>query len=68
MKRFHIKLTGINKYRGEIYPNAQEKLEKAKYKSINYFCTPASQMKGEVDYYSTSSVIDLANKSCSCKV
>ena len=68
MKRFHIKLTGMKKYRGDICPNAQETLEKAKYESRNYFCTPAGQMKYEVHYYSTSSVVDLSTRSCSYKV
>ena len=37
MKRFYMKYTGMLKYRREICPAMQDKLEKLKYESRNYF-------------------------------
>ena len=68
MKRFYVKYTGMQRYRGDICPAVQDKLEKLKYESRNCFCTPAGQLKYQVDYYSTQASVNLVERTCSCRM
>ena len=68
MKRIHVRYTGMSKYKGLLCPNIQDKLEKIKIDARNCFCTCAGEKKYEVDFYSTQNVVDLNNKSCSCRM
>ena len=67
MKRIYVKATAMHKYKGEICPNAQESLENKKIESRDCFCTPAGQLKYEVDYGDTRNVVDLYKRTCSCR-
>lgn len=53
MKRFFVKYNTIKKYKGEVYPNAQEELQVRKIESINFLWTLAGNNKYEVDFYDT---------------
>ena len=68
MKRIHVKYNGMLKYRGNICPNVQDKLELLKIESRNYFCTPAGNLKYEVDYYNTQCSVNLGDRTCTCRM
>ena len=68
MKRMHVKYSGMLKYKGNVCPNVQDKMEKLKMESRNCFCTSAGDLKYEVDYYDTQSYVNLTDKTCSCRV
>ena len=67
MKRIYVKASAMKKYRGEICPNAQENLEHKKVESKDCFCTPAGELRYEVDFGDTRNVVDLAKRTCSCR-
>ena len=56
------------KYKGELCPNIQDKLEKLKIKVRNCFYTFAGKKKYEVDFYSTQHVVDLITNTCSYRM
>ncbi|CAH9067217.1 unnamed protein product [Cuscuta europaea] len=68
IKRFHVKYTGMLKYKGAICSNKQDLLEKYKYESRNCFCTPADDKLYEVEYFDRSYVVNLNERSYTCRV
>ena len=56
------------KYKGELCPNIQDKLETLKIESRNCFFTFTGDKKFELDFYSTRHVVDLIGKTCSCRM
>ncbi|OMO98258.1 hypothetical protein COLO4_14042 [Corchorus olitorius] len=67
MKRFYAKSVGMKSYNRLICPDIQEKLEKLKQDSFSCFSTPAGRMKYEVECGTTSHVVNLAEKTCTCR-
>ncbi|CAH9126317.1 unnamed protein product [Cuscuta epithymum] len=67
MARFHVKYTAMSKYKGNICPNKQDLLEKFKFESRNCFSTPVGDNLFEVDFYDTSHVVNLRDKTCTCR-
>lgn len=67
MKRIYVKAIGMKNYRGELCPNAQEILEKHKVESRDYFCTPTSERRYEVDFGDARNMVELSKNTCSCR-
>ena len=63
-----MKYTSVMRYKGDICPAVQDQLEKLKFESRNYFCTLVGQRKYKVDYFSTQAAMNLAEKTCTCRV
>ena len=67
MTRLYTKRTGIKKYAGKLCPSIQDKLEKLKLESKLFSTTPAGSFLYEVASQYERHVVDLSNKTCSCR-
>ena len=68
MTRLYTKKIGIEKYRGKLCPSIQDKLEKLKLKSKNFYVMSSRRFVYKVDNEKERHVVDLVGKTCSCKV
>ena len=68
MSRLYIKKTGIEKYGGNLCPSIQKKLEQLKLKCKGFCAIPSGKFVYEVDNERERHVMDLVNRTCSCRV
>ena len=68
MSKLYIKKIGIEKYGGKLYPSIQDKLEKLKLQSKNFYAVSSERFVYEVDNERERHVMDLVGRNCSCKV
>ena len=68
MSRLYIKKTGIEKYGGNLCPSIQKKLEQLKLECKSFCAIPSGKFVYEVDNERERHVVDLVNRTCSCKV
>ena len=68
MSRLYIKKTGIEKYGGKLCPSIQKKLEQLKLECKGFCAMPSGRFVYEVDNERERHVMDLVNKTCSCRV
>ena len=68
MSKLYIKKTGIEKYGGNLYPSIQKKLEQLKLECKGFYAMPSGKFVYEVDNKRERHVVDLVNRTCSCKV
>ncbi|XP_075633723.1 uncharacterized protein LOC142606224 [Castanea sativa] len=67
MTRLYIKKIDIEKYGGKLCPSKQDKLEKLKLESKNFCAMPSGRFVYEVDNGRESHVVDLVQRTCSCR-
>ena len=67
MTRLYTKKEGIQKYAGKLCPSIQDRLEKLKVESKPFSATPAGNFLYEVGSQYERHVVDLVNKTCSCR-
>ena len=68
MSRLYIKKTGIEKYGGKLCPSIQKKLEQLKLECKDFCAMPFGRFVYKVDNERERHVMDLVNKTCSCRV
>nr|XP_023870556.1 uncharacterized protein LOC111983129 [Quercus suber] len=68
MSRLYIKKTGIEKYGGKLCLSIQKKLEQLKLESKGFCAMPSGRFVYEVDNERERHVVDLVNRTCSCRV
>ena len=68
MTQLYTKRRGIEKYAREVCPNIQDKLEKLKLEWIPFCATPSGRLMYEVDNNCKRHVVDLTNRTCSCRM
>ena len=68
MSRLYIKKTDIEKSGGKLCPSIQDKLEKLKLKSKNFYAMPSGRFMYEIDNEKERHVVDLVGKTCSRRV
>ena len=68
MTNLYKKRNGIEKYVGKVCPNIQDKLEKLKQESIPFCATPSGKFMYEVDNDRERHVVNLTNRTCSCRI
>ena len=68
MSRLYIKKTGIEKYGGNLCPSIQKKLEQLKLECKDFCAIPSGKFVYEVDNERERHVVDLVNRTCSCRV
>ena len=68
MTKLYTKRRGIEKYVREVCPNIQDKLEKLKLECIPFCATPSCRLMYEVDNDCERHVVDLTNRTCSCRI
>ena len=68
MSRLYIKKIDIEKYGGKLCPSIQDKLEKLKLESKNFYAMPSRRFVYEVDNERERHVVDLVGRPCSCRV
>ena len=68
MTKLYTKRRGIEKYAREVCPNIQDKLEKLKLECIHFCATPSGRLMYEVDNNCKRHVVDLTNRTCSCRM
>ena len=68
MSKLYIKKTGIEKYGGKLCPSIQKKLEQLKLECKDFCAMPFGRFVYEVDNERERHVVDLVNKTCSCRV
>ena len=67
MTRLYTKKIGIEKYRGKLCPNIQDKLEKLKLEFKGIYAMPSGRFVYEVDNERERHVVDLVGKTCRCR-
>nr|XP_023886791.1 uncharacterized protein LOC111998902 [Quercus suber] len=68
ISRLYIKKTGIKKYGGKLCPSIQKKLEQLKLECKSFCAMPSRRFVYEVDNERKRHVVDLVNRTCSCRV
>ena len=68
MSRLYIKKIGVEKYGGKLCPSIQDKLKKLKLESKSFYAMPSGRFVYEVDNEKERHVVDLVEKTCSCRV
>ena len=68
MSRLYIKKTGIEKYGGNLCPSIQKKLKQLKLECKGFCAIPSGKFVCEVDNERERHVVDLVNRTCSCRV
>ena len=68
MSRLYINKTGIEKYGGNLCPSIQEKLEQLKLECKGFYAIPSGKFVYEADNERERHVVDLVNRTCSCRV
>ena len=68
MTRLYTKRKGIESYAGKLCPNIQDWLEKLKVESKSFSATPVGRFLYEVDNQRERHVVDLINRTCSCRL
>ena len=68
MTNLYKKRKGIEKYVGKVCPNIHDKLEKLKQESIPFCATPSGRFMYEVDNDHERHVVNLTNRTCSCRI
>ncbi|XP_075663241.1 uncharacterized protein LOC142632788 [Castanea sativa] len=65
MTRLYTKKIGIEKYGSKLCPSIQDKLEKLKLESKNFYAIPSGRFVYEVDNERERHVVDLVGRTCS---
>ena len=68
MSRLYIKKIDIEKYGGKLCPSIQKKLEQLKLECKGLYAMPSGRFVYEVDNERERHVVDLVNRTCSCRV
>ena len=68
MSRLYIKKIGVEKYGGKLCPSIQDKLKKLKLESKSFYAMPSGRFVYEVNNERGRHVVDLVEKTCSCRV
>ncbi|XP_030969820.1 uncharacterized protein LOC115990099 [Quercus lobata] len=68
MSRLYIKKAGIEKYGGNLCPSIQKKLEQLKLECKSFCAVPSKRFVYEVDNERERHVVDLVNRTSSCRV
>ena len=68
MSRLYIKKTGIEKYGVKLCPSMQDKLEKLKLESKNFYAMPSGRFVYEVDNERERHVVNLVGRTCGFRV
>ena len=68
MSTLYIKKIGIEKYGVKLCPSIQDKLEKLKLESKNFYAMPSGRFVYEVDNERERHVVDLVGRTCNCRV
>ena len=68
MSRLYIKKTGIKKYGGNLCLSIQKKLEQLKLECKGFCAIPSGKFVYGVDNERERHVVDLVNRTCSCRV
>ena len=66
--RLYIKKIGIEKYCGKLCPSIQKKLEQLKLECKSFCAIPSGKFVYKVDNERERHVVDLVNRTCSCRV
>ena len=62
------KKIGIEKYGSKLCPSIQDKFEKLKLESKNFYAMPSGRFMYEIDNEKERYVVDLVGKTCRCRV
>ena len=68
MSKPYIKKIGIEKYGSKLCPSIQKKLEQLKLECKGLYAMPSGRFVYEVDNERERHVVDLLNRTCSCRV
>lgn len=68
MSRLYIKKTNIEKHGGKLCPSIQKNLEQLKLECKGFYAMPSGRFVYEVDNERERHVVDLVNRTRSCKV
>lgn len=68
MSRLYIRKTSIEKYDSKLCPSIQKKLEQLKLECKSFYSMPFRRFVYEVDNERERHVMDLVNRTCSCRV
>ena len=68
MSKLYIKKADIEKYGGNLFPRIQKKLEQLKLKCKGFYAISSGKFVYEVDNERERHVMELVNRTCSCRV